>query len=261
VRGIDRDPALARRVVERLNHYPSVHASASALTGRVLIEYDEHRQELDPLIAEIVAMELADVPDEDRPAHPLDAAPLLQSATRAAGATLGLALLTLRRLMGTDGPPVRDATPAVVAGVLGVVQGFPVTRNALRMLVGRHVADLALQSTTIVSLALAGNPVGLLLTGGEALRLLTETAARRAAWQRYTERLLVQPGAEPGAEIRLEAGVRTPLGARVVGGTGAAIGRSGLLQHVAPGEHIAAGSPLYGGPFVVRLDVGHSFRT
>src|SRR5919199_6220181 len=42
VRGMDRDPGLARRVVERLERFPTVRASASQLTGRVLVEFDEH---------------------------------------------------------------------------------------------------------------------------------------------------------------------------------------------------------------------------
>jgi cation-transporting P-type ATPase I len=41
VRGLDRDPDLARRVVEQLQSWPSVKASASQLTGRVLVEFDE----------------------------------------------------------------------------------------------------------------------------------------------------------------------------------------------------------------------------
>src|SRR5919199_778371 len=42
VRGMDRDPDLARRVVERLERFPTVQTSASQLTGRVLVEFDEH---------------------------------------------------------------------------------------------------------------------------------------------------------------------------------------------------------------------------
>src|ERR671916_1926775 len=42
VRGLDRDPDLARRVVEHLERRPGVvRASASQLTGRVLVEFAE----------------------------------------------------------------------------------------------------------------------------------------------------------------------------------------------------------------------------
>jgi hypothetical protein len=41
VRGLDRDPELARRVVERLESRPGVRARSNPLTGRVLVEYDE----------------------------------------------------------------------------------------------------------------------------------------------------------------------------------------------------------------------------
>src|SRR5437764_4798692 len=37
VRGLDRDPHLSRRVVDRLEHYPGVQARANPLTGRVLV--------------------------------------------------------------------------------------------------------------------------------------------------------------------------------------------------------------------------------
>jgi hypothetical protein len=47
VRGMDRDPELARRVVERLESRPSVKASASQLTGRVRVEFDENRVQLE----------------------------------------------------------------------------------------------------------------------------------------------------------------------------------------------------------------------
>src|SRR6266699_2334207 len=41
MRGLDRDPHLAKRVVERLESQPGVHARANPLTGRVLVEFEE----------------------------------------------------------------------------------------------------------------------------------------------------------------------------------------------------------------------------
>src|SRR3954447_18161044 len=43
VRGMDRDPQVARRVVERLESRLSVKVSASQITGRVLVEFDERK--------------------------------------------------------------------------------------------------------------------------------------------------------------------------------------------------------------------------
>ena len=83
VRGIDRDPALARRVVASLERRPEVRrAVASATTGRVLVEFSERVTSIQDLVAEISKVELPDAPDEDRPAHPLDPAPIVQSGAR-----------------------------------------------------------------------------------------------------------------------------------------------------------------------------------
>ncbi len=259
VPGIDRDPHLARAVMDRLQAHPGVKAHASPLTGRVLVEFYEHRTGLDDLIAEVTGMELPDLPEEDRPAHPLDPAPLIQSAARTAGAATGLALLAARRLAGSQGPPISNSTPAVIASTIGIVQGFPGTRKGLRALLGRNAADNLVQGAAIVSLALSGSPLGLALTGGESLRLLTEVVARQAAWRRYEERLSGAASAQPGAVIRLEAGERVPLQAQVVEGAGTAVGRDGLPKRVAPGETISAGARLSGGPFVLALKGGEPF--
>lgn len=79
VRGLDRNPELARRVVERLEGFPTVRATASQLTGRVLVEFDEHRVELEDLVSVVAGVELPEVPGEDRPTHPMDRERLVQS--------------------------------------------------------------------------------------------------------------------------------------------------------------------------------------
>ncbi len=59
VRGLNRDPDLAKQVVEALERHPGVRASASLLTGRVLVEFTEHRVDLEDLIAEVADLELS----------------------------------------------------------------------------------------------------------------------------------------------------------------------------------------------------------
>ncbi|HET8629043.1 MAG TPA: hypothetical protein VFL91_16600, partial [Thermomicrobiales bacterium] len=260
VPGLEGNPALARQLVERLQQQPGVRrVAASALTSRLLVEYDSHQTDLEDFLAEITGMELPDLPGQDQPSHPLDPAPLIQSATRTVGAGLGLGLLASRRLLGVTSPPAGGATAAQVAGIIGIVQGFPITRNGLRRLLGRDTADILFQGAAIVSLALSGSPLGLSVTGAEALRLLTEVVARRRAWKRYEERLGDAAAAHPGAVIRLEAGERCPLAGQVIEGTGTAIGRDGRLAPLAPGSDIGAGSRVHGGPFVVGLQGGAPF--
>jgi cation-transporting ATPase I len=259
VRGLDRDPELSRRVVDRLHRHPSVLARASALTGRVLVEYDAHQIDLQELIAEVAEVELPDLPDEDRPAHPLDPAPLVHGATRTVGATLGLGVLVVRRLLGGEGPPRGARTAATFAGIIGLLRGFPTIRNGLRHLLGRHVADMMFGAASVVTLALAGSPLGLAVTGMEGYLLWREVLARRSAWRRYEDRLGGAAVAEPGAVIRLEAGERTPRAAEVIEGYGTAIGRHGLPMPVAPGKRVPAGARLSGGPFVLQLLGGPAF--
>src|SRR5437764_10513826 len=259
VGGLERDPHLSRRIVDRLERHPGVRVRANPLTGRVLVEIANAEVTLDDLLADVADVEAPALPGEDRPAHPLDPAPLLQSATRTVGAALGLGLLAARQLAGMEASSVAPAGPATVSGIIGILRGFPLTRNGLRVLLGRHVADLLFSGAAIVSLALAGSPLGLAVTGAEALRLLTEVMARRAAWRRYEERLEGVASTEPGLVIRLEAGERTPRAASVIEGTGSAIDRDGLPVPVAPGARVPAGARLWGGPCVVELDGDHAF--
>jgi cation transport ATPase len=259
VRGLDRDPQVVRKVVEQLRKLFGVRVRASLLTGRVLVEYDERHVDLHELLAHVAEVELPDLPGEDRPAHPLDTAPLLHAATRTIGATLGLGLIAARRLAGAVAPPGRVRTAATVAGVLGLLRSFPFIRNGLRRLLGTDAADLVFSTASIITLAFSGSPLGLTLTGLEGLFLLSEVMARRAAWRRHEDCLQGTAAVEPGAVIRLEAGQRVPLEAEVIEGSGTAIGRDGLPRRITPGTIVPAGADLSGGPFVLELRGGTPF--
>ncbi len=161
MRGLDHDPHLAKRVLERLERRSGVvQAKVNRLTGRVLVEFLEHEEDLDDLIAEITDMELPDLPEEDHPAHPLDPGPLLQSTMRTIGSTLGLSLLATRRLFGIQEPLPGSGIAIQVASIIGIVQGIPPIRYGLRRLLGRTVADLLLHVPGILALTVAGSPLG-----------------------------------------------------------------------------------------------------
>ncbi len=253
VRGLDRDPELAQRIVERLQRRPSVEATASPLTGRVLVEWTAQDVALEDLLTDVADLELPGIPGEDRPSDPLDRGPLVQSATQTAGAVLGLSLLAGRRLLGRTGPPSSGTGPVAVASVIAVLESFPATRNGVRALFGANTADLLFNVAGIASLTLAGSPLGLMLSGATALRLLTEVLPRRVAWRDYEERLQTAVPAQPGAVVRLDAGERTPRAAKVRSGTGIAVGRDGLPVPLRTGAMVPGGAPLSGGPFVVEL--------
>ena len=238
VRGLDRNPDLARRVVERLERWPTVRASASQLTGRVLVEFDEHRVELEDLISEVTGLELPELPGEDRPTHPLDPEPLVQSGVRTAGAFLGLGLLAGRRLFGLTGPPVAAVAPAMVASVINVLESFPAIRDPLHRLLGRNVSDLIFSTSGIALHTLAGSPLSLAIAGAGALRIFTEARARREAWRNYEDRVETAAPARPGMVVHLEPGERAPLASKVLEGAGTAIGRDGLPAPVFPGGDV-----------------------
>jgi len=259
--GLDRSPSLVRRVVRRLRRrYPGLRALARPLTGHLLVEYDHSRILLEDILAEVARLELPDLPGEDRPEHPLDLAPLLQSATRAVGSLLGLAVITFRRLV-SPAPALSEGIglAATASGLIHLLHGFPFVQDALRRLFGRHAADFASNALGIVVQTWAGFPLGLIMVGVEALILLGEVSARRASWRRYEEGLDGAASGEPGAVIRLEAGMRIPVAGRVLEGTGTATGLSGLPTPLAPGSLAPAGAEVSGGPFVLELETGNSF--
>lgn len=258
VRGLDRDPRVARRVVQRLRKLFPVRVQASMLTGRILVEYDENQVDLHDLLSRVAEVELPDLPGEDRPAHPLDLGPLLHAAARTLGAALGLGLIAGRRLAGRVVPPSRARAMATATGIIGLLRSFPSLRNGLRRLLGRNAADLVFSTASVVTLTFSGSPLGLTVTGLEGLLLLRAVRARRSAWRRFEERLQ-GAAAEPGAVIRLEAGERIPLEAQVIEGTGTAIGRDGLPRRIGPGATVAAGAELAGGPFTLQLQGGSPF--
>lgn len=261
VRGLDRDPHLAKHVVEHLQRQPGVQgASVSLLTGRVLVEFAEQEARLEDLIAAVAGLELPELPGEDRPVHPLDPGPLIQSEVRTIGATLGLGLLATRRLLGLAEPLPGAHVALRTAVVIGILQGIPPLRFGLRKLLGRTVADLLFSIPGIVTLTIAGSPIGLALSGAEALRLLTEVQARRTAWRLHEERVENTPSIQPGAVIQLETGERTPLPAKVIGGIGTAIGSDGMPLPAVQGGMVPSGALLYGGPFALQLHSEEAFQ-
>jgi cation-transporting ATPase I len=260
VRGLDRDGDLARRLVGSLHKRPGVsRVSVSHLTGRVLIEFDEHQIDVEDLIAQVAGMELPDLPEEDCPVHPLDPTPLIQSAARTTGATLGLGLLAIRKLSGAQGPPSSSSGPVVIAAAIGILEGLPPLRRGLRQLLGRDRSQLALGAVHVVSLTFAGSPLGLTVSGAGALRLLIEVRARRASWRSYEARLGGTSEAIAGETVRISAGDRCPLAGDVIEGTGTMIGRDGLPHPLGPGDLITGGARVSGGPFVVELHAHRSF--
>jgi magnesium-transporting ATPase (P-type) len=259
VRGLHRDPDLARRVVQHLQRSHGIRALAKPLTSHVLVQYDERRVFFEELLASVAHLELPGLPGEDLPRHPLDPLPLRQGVIRVVGALIGLGVVTFRRLNTGGTAAEGGAVAAWAAGVISLLQGVPPVRNRLHPLLGRDAVELLMGGLGIIALTIADVPLGLVLAGVEALVLLGEVIARRSAWRRYEANLHGLTAAGAGTMIRLEAGMRVPLAATVVEGTGTATAASGLPSPLAPGSPVPAGAELSGGPFVLEIEGGRSF--
>jgi magnesium-transporting ATPase (P-type) len=258
VRGLEREPKLAHRVIQHLHARHGIRAHLKALTGHLHVEYDHGRVLLEEILAEVAHMALPELPGEDRPEHPLDPEPLAQGLVRVIGSVLGVGYATVRQL-ATGGAP-GNGVAGFFAGLFNLAQGFPFVRDGLRGLLGRHAADAVSTGLAVVALALADFPLGLITALSEGLLFLGEVTSRRAAWRRYEDRLDAAASAEPGAVLRLEAGMRLPHRARVVEGRGSATGHDGLPLPLAPGCTAPAGAVLSGGPFVFELEGGPAFE-
>ncbi len=261
VPGLDRDDAFAQRVVDALRARRGVAAvSASRITGRVLVEFNEHQTDVEDLLSAIAGIELPDLPGEDLAQHPLDPLPLIQSAARTLGASLGLGLLGVRRLAGSSAPPSAGSVPAAAAAAVGILEGLPPLRRGSRRMLGRDRAQLAIAAVQVVSLTFTGSALGLALTGAGGLRLYLAVRARRSAWRTYEESLGEGGEALPGETIRLRAGERCPLAGTVIEGFGTMIGRDGLPHPLHPDLEVSAGARLHGGPFAIELHGAESFQ-
>jgi magnesium-transporting ATPase (P-type) len=257
VRGLDRDTGLAHRVMQELRK-KGVHVEADLLTGRILVDYDHHLVHLQDLLAKVAELEMPERPGEDEPLHPLDPTPYLQSATQVVGALVGLGFITLRRLFAPASGG--DGIAAATVGVVTMVQGLPFVRDPIRRVLGHSRAEVLMHGLGLAAITLADFPLGLVMTGVEALMLLGEVTQRRASWRNYEEGLDARATGTPGSVLRLEPGMRVPHAARIVEGTGTAIARSGRVQSLAPGLRAPAGARLNGGPFVVELLGGETFE-
>jgi cation-transporting ATPase I len=253
VRGLDRDPDLARRLIERLGRKPGVtRVSPSPLTGRVLVEAVAGEHLLQEVLDEIADLELPADGEQEIPAHPLDPGPIIESGANTLGAGLGLIMLLGRRLTGSEGPPVSQGA-GEIAGTVGLIDGIPALSGRLEDALGQERKKLALGATAVLTMSASGNPIGLAFAGAAALRVLTESLARRRAWRDYELRTAEHPDAHPGAVLSVAPGERVPLMARVIDGFGTALALDGTLQPLLPGAPVDPGARIHGGEITVEL--------
>jgi calcium-translocating P-type ATPase len=253
VPGLDTNPPAARDLERRLESLPGVRAYASPLTGRMVVEWSNSGVTVDDLLSAISRSGPSWASPAAMARYSASREPLVQGITRFGGATLGLAFLLARRILGMTGPPLTSAVPLLIADLVSVLRSFSLTRNGLRRLLGREVSDTVFSSTHNLSLAAAGLPIGLVLNQAEGLRQTTEATSRRAAWLAYGQSVRPDHNQRPGNVVRAESGENFPFGALVREGTGTTIGHDGMPLSLSPGSLVPPGRILCGGPFSLEL--------
>jgi hypothetical protein len=189
VAGLERDPGLGEQIVALLEGRPGIErAVPSPLTGRVLVELSgDPAVDLGELAEELRTLEPDWAAAEDVPRHPLERSGLVQGSARAIGSTLGVGLLMARQALGRRAPPTASPAPGVVAGLATLAEAMPPLGELLEGALGYDRKELALGVASVVSLTLSGSALGLAVSGTAALRLLTESRGRRAAWREKPE--------------------------------------------------------------------------
>ncbi|NJC73690.1 heavy metal translocating P-type ATPase [Planosporangium thailandense] len=186
VRGIHRPGSefIARRLENRLERIVGVDAAeVNAVLGRVVVAFDSGQVGLDDLVDAVEDVEEAhDLHAEafprDRPDHPADVEPLRQLLVTLVGDTVALALAAVRPALG------RRTWPSDLLSVLALVEATPRLRHELSQRLGRAATDLVLAVTHALAQGLTpGLPIGLLTDAAVHAILVSETSARRTAWQ------------------------------------------------------------------------------
>jgi calcium-translocating P-type ATPase len=262
VRGLDRDPELGRRLVDRLSRRTDVRrVSPSPLTGRVLVELADGTKTIQGILDEIADLELPGAErDHEIPPHPLDPGPIIEGGAKAVGATLGLLLLAARRIVGSEGAPVPTSGPGEMAATVSLVEGIPQVAHRIEDTLGHERKELLFAAAALVGMAASGNALGLAFAGATSLRLLTESIARRRAWEDYERRVGRYAAVHPGAVLNLSRGERAPLAAKVLSGFAAGSALDGSAQPLFPGAVMDPGAAVYGGTVTVELQAEMQFE-
>ena len=257
VPGLEGNPHVAQLIEDALARLGAAVVRASALTGRVLVELDE---DIDPsdVIASIAGLDLPELPPSARRViSPFDRDLLTYGIVRSAGTALALGLLVARQLLGRPAALTTSSAPALIADGLTVLRGFPALREGMRRLLTPIGADIATSSLGIVTQALAGQRIGLLVSFLEALRLLTVLLPWQRAWQRYERQLAESSLPHPGSTARVSSGARLPLPAELADGELLTLSPAGTVEHRTRGQTVAAGSLVLHGQATIRYGAIH----
>jgi cation-transporting ATPase I len=253
-----------RRLLDGIGGARAVRANE--LTRNVLVEFDERVTDARRVVARLeqLAPRRPERREARRPARrrglpvgPPAVEPttlvLVERLGRAFGACAGLGIVALR---GREPGPLAGVRAAAgVGAAVSVIDGSPELRALSRRVLGAEGRTGVLSATAIVAHTLSGSPLGLAVAGMVAIRQVVELLERRRALEAYAGNASAKPPVQGSWLATLEDGDRVPIGGRLVRGTGSAIASDGLPVPIRPGAGLRAGDRLFGGSFVVELDL------
>ncbi|MCW2917171.1 MAG: putative cation-transporting ATPase [Actinomycetia bacterium] len=186
-------PRLRRALSAALHALEGVNvAEINAVTGEVLVAFEEENVTPDQLVEMVEELEAAHgVQEEPFPGHghPVEPAPLTAETIALAADGLAFAVATAGRFFRFQKVP--RATRLIVA----VVDGQPRLRRELESRLGPHGSDFLLALGNAVAHGLTQEPSMLAVDGLHRLLLLAELRERRSVWSRRVRELV--PGGLP----------------------------------------------------------------
>jgi hypothetical protein len=201
VRGLTGSGSQHRRVAagvrRAVNGLSGVRwAEINAITGQVLVAFDERRIDVGTLLDAVRAVEAAQgTRQEDfsweRPVHPWDETPVGAAVVELAADYLALTAAVAGRVVRV--PPL----PRGVRVGLTLLDLQPQLRQRLRARIGPVSTDVVMTLTYAAVLGFSQRPIGPAIDAVYRTELLAEVLSRRSVWKRREPDLFSSPESLP----------------------------------------------------------------
>ncbi|TMM34777.1 MAG: cation-translocating P-type ATPase [Actinobacteria bacterium] len=174
---------VAASVTERLRGLRGVRwAEVNAVTGQVLVAFEERRVGVGSLLETVRGVEEAQgTRDENfswsRPVHPADPTPIAAATVELAADCLSVATALGSRLMRLP------RVPRAVRAAQALLELEPPVRKQLKRRIGPIGTDVVLALTSAAVQGLAQGPTGPAVDALYRLELLAEAVSRRTVWE------------------------------------------------------------------------------
>jgi cation-transporting ATPase I len=249
--------AVARSVLRQLRRLRGVRwAEINAVTGRVLVAFDDRRIDVSDLLETVRGVEAEKGTREapfpwSRPVHPADPAPIAAAGMELAADCVSLATAVAGRVLRLP------ATPPAVRAAQALLELERPLRRRLKRRIGPIGTDVVLALTAAAVHGVSQKPLAPAVDVLYRMELLAEAVSRRAVWERREEQLFGTGTVRPDAPLERPARpVPRPDGpierwtAKVGPG---ALGAAGLVLGLTRQPHRAADAILAAVPHAARL--------